>query len=65
VLYKKTDYLIHNSEIHKHNTRRKHDLHVQPCNTWVLKKSVINRGIKSYNRFPIRIKKLEKLRGLK
>jgi hypothetical protein len=46
----------HNSEIHGHNTRRKQDLHKQQCNTALYQKSVINMGIKLYNKWPTQIK---------
>jgi hypothetical protein len=45
-----------NLEIHDHNTRKKHDLHTQHCNTVLYQKSVINMGIKLFNKLPIQIK---------
>ena len=62
---KKNVELIHNLDIHEHYTRRKGDLHVQPCNIRVFKKSVINMGIQLYNRLLVRIKELEKLKDSK
>ena len=38
-----------NSVIREHNTRRKNDLHIQPCRTSSFQKSVINMGIKLFN----------------
>jgi hypothetical protein len=35
---KKNVELIHNLDIHEHNTGRNGDLHVQPCNTRVYEK---------------------------
>jgi hypothetical protein len=55
----------HNSEIHGHNTRRKQDLHVQQCNTTLYQKSVLNMGIKLYNKLPIEIKQLDTYKSFK
>jgi len=33
-------------EIHKHNKRSRYDLHTQSCNTSLLQKSVLNRGVR-------------------
>jgi hypothetical protein len=41
----------------KHNTRRKDDIHVPNCNTSTFKESIINMGIKMYNRFPLELRK--------
>jgi hypothetical protein len=49
-------YLTRNSNLY-YDTRRKDDFHVPPCNTFFLKKSVLNRGIKLYNRLPLAIQK--------
>jgi hypothetical protein len=48
--------LEHNIRVHTHNMRRKLDLHVQYCNTALLRKSVVNTGIKLYNKVPDHIK---------
>jgi hypothetical protein len=45
-----------NSNLYDYDTRRKDDFHVPPCNTSFFKKSMINRGIKLYNRLPLAIK---------
>ena len=41
--------ILQNSLIHEHNTRRKNDLHVQPCRISSFQKSVINKIIKVKN----------------
>ena len=48
-----------NKQVHDHNTRTNMDLHIKPCNTNLYTKSVINMGIRLYNKVPIHIKKLE------
>jgi hypothetical protein len=48
-----------NLEVHDHNTRKKHDLHTQHSNTILYQKSVINMGIKLFNKLPIQIKQLD------
>ena len=55
----------HNSAIHGHNTRRKQVLHIQQCNTALYQKSVINMGIKLYNKLPIQIKQLDTFKSFK
>jgi hypothetical protein len=55
----------HNLEIHGYNTRRKQDLHIQQCNTALYQKSVINMGIKLYNKLPIQIKQLDTYKSFK
>ena len=57
--------LKHNSEIHGHNTRRKQDLHTQQWNTVMYQKSVINMGIKLFNKLPMQIKQLDKYKNFK
>jgi hypothetical protein len=57
--------LIYNSDIHEHNTRRKGDLYIQPCNNQLLKKTVINKGTKVYNRLLCAIKKTETFKDFK
>ena len=47
-----------NSVIHEHNTRRKNDLHIQPCRT-SFQKSVINMGIKLFNHLSTELKQLD------
>jgi hypothetical protein len=53
----KTD-LTQNLGIYSYNTRRNLDFHVQFCKIALLKKSVVNMGIKLYSKVPNRIKKL-------
>jgi len=48
-----------NSVIHEHNTRRKNDLHIQPCRTSLFQKSVINIGIKLFNHLSTELKQLD------
>ena len=55
----------HNLEIHEHNTRKRHDLHIQHCNTVLYQRSVINMGIKLFNKLPIQIKQLDNLKSFK
>jgi hypothetical protein len=55
----------HNSEIHGHNTRKKHDLHIQHCSTVLYQRSVINMGIKLFNKLPVQIKQLDDYKGFK
>ena len=57
--------LKHNSEIHGHKTRRKQDLHTQQCNTLTYPKSVINMGIKLFNKLLMQIKQLDKYKSFK
>ena len=45
-----------NSVIHEHKTRRKNDLHIQPCRTSSFQKSVINMGIKLFNHLSTELK---------
>jgi hypothetical protein len=60
-----TDKLEQNTEIHNHNTHQKLDLHVQFCRTNVLKKGVVNIGIKLYSKLPSQIREVEKMRTFK
>ena len=55
----------HNLEIHEHNTRKKHDLHTKHCNTVLYHRSVINMGIKLFNKLPIQIKQLDNFKSFK
>jgi len=48
-----------NEQIHDQNTRSNMNLYVKPCNTNLYKKSVINMGIRLYNKVPNNIKKVE------
>jgi len=41
-----------NSNILAHNTRRRMDIHIQPHNTDLCNRSVINMGAKLYNKLP-------------
>jgi hypothetical protein len=54
-----------NLEIHDHNTRKKHDLHTRHCNTVLYQKSVVNMGIKLFNKLPIQIKQLDNYKSFK
>ena len=66
MLFKKYKWnLKHNSEVHVHNTRRKQDLHTQQCNTLTYPKSVINMGIKLFNKLLMQIKQLDKYKSFK
>jgi hypothetical protein len=49
----------------EHNTRRKCDSHVPSCNTLLFKGSVMNMGIRMYNKIPTRKKQLESFRDFK
>jgi hypothetical protein len=54
------DLLEINTEIHDHNTRQNSDFHNQFCRTSFFKNSVVNIGIKLYNKLPNHMKKIEK-----
>jgi hypothetical protein len=43
--------------------KTKLDLHVQFCNTDLFRKSVVNTGIRSYNKVPVHVKKLDKIKS--
>jgi hypothetical protein len=62
---KYTDSLEQNVQFHNYNTRRKLDLHVQFCNTDLFEKSVVNMGIRLYNKVPDHIKDLENYKFFK
>jgi hypothetical protein len=47
---------ITNSRIHSHNTRRKDDLFIVPCNTSLCKNNFINTGYRMLNQLPHYIK---------
>jgi len=51
--------IMQNSVIHEHNTRRKNDLHVQPCRISSFQKSVINIGIKLFNHLSTELKQID------
>jgi hypothetical protein len=51
--------LKQNLVIHGHNTRIKLDLHTYFCNTVLFQKRVVRMGIKLFNIFTKRIKKLD------
>ena len=42
--------------MYEYNTRRKCDFHDPSCNTTLFKRSVINMGIRLYNKMPTRMK---------
>jgi hypothetical protein len=46
------DKLDHNSDVHKHNTRHKTDLHLQNIITNMAKLNGINMGIILYHKLP-------------
>jgi hypothetical protein len=54
-----------NEDIHNYNTRSKLNLHVNQCNTVLLKKGVINIGISLYNKVPEQIKSKINLNSFK
>ncbi|PNF29254.1 hypothetical protein B7P43_G10478, partial [Cryptotermes secundus] len=58
-------YTTRNSDLYEYNTRRKEDFHVRSCSTSTSKKSVINMGIKAYNRLPLKIRKLNGFKDFK
>jgi hypothetical protein len=47
-----------NSEIHSHNTRRKNDLFILPCNTSLCKNNFNNIGIRMLNQLPLSIREI-------
>jgi hypothetical protein len=49
---------ITNSEIHSHNTRRKYNLFILPCNTSLCKNNFNNIGIHMLNQLPLSIKEI-------
>lgn len=52
-------YITKNSDIHKYDTRKKEDLHLQSYNTLTYEKGVINMAIKLYNRLPLKLRKVK------
>jgi len=53
LVYIKKVYLRRNSDIHEYNTRRKCDFHVPSCNTSLFKMSVMNMGIRLFNKMQL------------
>jgi hypothetical protein len=51
--------------MYEYNTRRKCDFHVPGCSASLLKKSVINMGIRLYNKMPAKTKQLGSFRDFK
>ena len=49
-----------NCDIYEHNTRSKYDIHIQPHNTSLLRKSVLHMGARLYKKLPTRIKNVDK-----
>jgi hypothetical protein len=62
---KSSEFIIYNSQLHNYNTRGKNDFHVAACNTAWCRKSLINLGIKLFNRLPERIKNLKTFKQFK
>jgi len=58
-------YLRRYSDIYEYNIRRKCDLHVPSYNTSLFKMSVMNMGIRLYNKMLTRIKQLDSFRDFK
>jgi hypothetical protein len=54
-----------NREVHDHNTRKRYDLHTHHCNTALYQKSVINMGVKMFNKLPVQIKRLHDYNSFK
>lgn len=54
-----------NEQIHEHNTRGKQQLHIKPCKINLQKKSVINMGIRLYNKLPKNIQREERYNSYK
>jgi len=51
--------------VYEYDIRRKCDFHVLRCNTLLFERSVINVGIRMYNKMPTKIKQLESFRDFK
>jgi len=58
IYIKKLHVLRRNLNIYVYNTRRKCDYHVPSCSTSLFKMSVINMGIRFYNKMLTRITQL-------
>ena len=54
-----------NEQIHDHNTRGSQHLHIKPCKINLQKKSVINMGIRLYNKLPKNIQQEERYKSYK
>jgi hypothetical protein len=65
LIYIKNMYLRRNEDIYEYKTRRKGDFLVPSCNTSLFKSSVMNMGIRLYNKMPTRVKQLDSFRDLK
>jgi len=48
----------HNYHVYKYDTRGSHDPHVSGCTISLYQNSVVNMGIKLYNKLPEKIKKI-------
>jgi hypothetical protein len=46
-------------------TKSSYDLHTQQCNTVLYQKSVVNMGIKLFNKLPVQIKQLDNYKSFK
>ena len=57
--------LKHDVSIQSHNTQSKLTFHVELCNTVLFQNSVVNMGIKLYNKVPESIKKLDNFKLFK
>jgi hypothetical protein len=55
----------YNEAVHDHCTRKKSDLYTQFCITPPFKNSGENVGIKSYNKLPNTLKRLDKIQEFK
>jgi hypothetical protein len=53
ILDRSSEFLY--SAVYEYNTKSKDDFHVPNCSTTTFKKSVINMGIKLYNRLPLEL----------
>jgi hypothetical protein len=54
-----------NSDVYLYSTKRKCDSHVLSFNTSLFKRSVINIGVRLYNKMPTRIKQLDSFMDFK
>jgi len=55
----------YNYHVNKYDTRSSHDLHVSGCTTSLYQNSVLNMGVKLYNKLPEKIKRLHTLNNFK
>ena len=58
-------HLTRNSDIYEYKTRRKWDFQVPSCNTSLFKRSVMNMGIRLYNKMPTGIKQFNNFKDSK